>query len=293
MKEYDAIIVGAGPAGLTAALYLRRSGKSTAVFERMAVGGQLALTPVIENYPGAATSDGYVLAEQMKEQAVALGAQIIMDEVVSADLSQRTVRTANESYRGGVVILATGALSKKLGLKGEDALAGSGVSYCATCDGNFYRNRRVMLAGNTYRARTDLRYLAGVCEKVYYVTPSEYDGETFENAEIIHGAMPIRLNGNPLQSVTVRQDEREWEIPVEALFVDIGFLPQTLLFKNQLELDENGYIVTDENMRTSAEGVYAAGDVRKKTLRQVVTAAADGAIAASNSLKELARRKKS
>lgn len=294
MKKYDAIIIGAGPAGLTAAIYLRRSNKTAAVFERLVVGGQLAVTPVVENYPGAQKSDGYGIAERMKEQAESFGAQIIMQEVLRVDLKQKTVYTSEETYAADVVIIATGALSKKLGLERENELQGAGVSYCAVCDGNFNRGKVVMLAGNTARAKNDLRYLCGICKKVYYVTPSDYDGDAFDNAEIINGAMPIKLTGMPLSSVTVRsRDGVEREIEVSTLFIDIGFLPQSLLVKDQVSTDETGYILTNENMETDVGGVYAVGDVRKKILRQVVTAAADGATAASAALKVLAKCKKS
>lgn len=290
MERYDALIIGAGPAGLTAAIYLRRANKTVAVFERLAVGGQLAATPVVENYPGAAFNDGFSIAQRMKSQAEDFGAKLIMDEVVSADLKNLTVSTKSLVYGGASIIIATGALSQKLGLEREEELTGAGVSYCAVCDGRFHKDGVVVLAGNTWRAKHDLAYLAGICKKIYYVTPSVYDGDSYDNVEVLNGAMPAELKGTPLKSVVVRfNDGGERELECGALFVDIGFMPQSLLFKGQLDTDDNGYILTDENMATSAEGVFAAGDVRKKTLRQVVTAAADGAIAASGASKFIAK----
>lgn len=287
MINYDAVIIGAGPAGLTAAMYLARANKKTAVFEKLTAGGQLAVTPVIENYPGAESEDGFTIAETMRKQAVKCGAEFIYEKVESVDFKNLTVTAGGKIYCALSIIIATGAKSGKLGLKGEEELAGSGVSYCAVCDGALYRGREVVLTGSGDRAQKDLNYLAGVCKKVFYVTQGVFEGESRENVEVLQKCEVTELVGRPLEKVVVTGEGIRREIETPALFVDVGIKPDGILFAGQLKTDSNGFILTDSQMQTSVKGVFAAGDVCSKTLRQVVTAAGDGAVAAMSAIKEI------
>ena len=292
MKNCDIAIIGAGPAGLTAALYAARANKKVVLFEGLTAGGKLAVTPSIENYPGASSTDGYALAESMRDQAQSVGAEFVYESVEGIDFSEMAVRTASEVYAYRALIIATGARSGKLGLENESELVGSGVSYCAVCDGAFFRGKDVMLVGGGERSRADLKYLAGICRKVYYVTQGIAEREDYKNAEYADKAVVTALSGKPLSEVTLSQGGTERVIPVSGLFVDTALTGESRLYAGELKTDKNGFIVTDEEMRTSISKVYAAGDVRAKTLRQVVTAAGDGAIAAATAIKELKAAKK-
>ena len=292
MKNCDIAIIGAGPAGLTAALYAARANKKVVLFEGLTAGGKLAVTPSIENDPGASSTDGYALAESMRAQAQSVGAEFVYESVEGIDFSEMAVRTASEVYAYRALIIATGARSGKLGLENESELVGSGVSYCAVCDGAFFRGKDVMLVGGGERSRADLKYLAGICRKVYYVTQGIAEREDYKNAEYADKAVVTALSGKPLSEVTLSQGGTERVIPVSGLFVDTALTGESRLYAGELKTDKNGFIVTDEEMRTSISKVYAAGDVRAKTLRQVVTAAGDGAIAAATAIKELKAAKK-
>ncbi len=292
MKNCDIAIIGAGPAGLTAALYAARANKKVVLFEGLTAGGKLAVTPSIENYPGASSTDGYALAESMRAQAQSVGAEFVYESVEGIDFSEMAVRTASEVYAYRALIIATGARSGKLGLENESELVGLGVSYCAVCDGAFFRGKDVMLVGGGERSRADLKYLAGICRKVYYVTQGIAEREDYKNAEYADKAVVTALSGKPLSEVTLSQGGTERVIPVSGLFVDTALTGESRLYAGELKTDKNGFIVTDEEMRTSISKVYAAGDVRAKTLRQVVTAAGDGAIAAATAIKELKAAKK-
>ncbi len=292
MKNCDIAIIGAGPAGLTAALYAARANKKVVLFEGLTAGGKLAVTPSIENYPGASSTDGYALAESMRAQAQSVGAEFVYESVEGIDFSEMAVRTASEVYAYRALIIATGARSGKLGLENESELVGLGVSYCAVCDGAFFRGKDVMLVGGGERSRADLKYLAGICRKVYYVTQGIAEREDYKNAEYADKAVVTALSGKPLSKVTLSQGGTERVIPVSGLFVDTALTGESRLYAGELKTDKNGFIVTDEEMRTSISKVYAAGDVRAKTLRQVVTAAGDGAIAAATAIKELKAAKK-
>ncbi len=292
MKNCDIAIIGAGPAGLTAALYAARANKKIVLFEGLTAGGKLAVTPSIENYPGASSTDGYALAESMRAQAQSVGAEFVYESVEGIDFSEMAVRTASEVYAYRALIIATGARSGKLGLENESELVGLGVSYCAVCDGAFFRGKDVMLVGGGERSRADLKYLAGICRKVYYVTQGIAEREDYKNAEYADKAVVTALSGKPLSEVTLSQGGTERVIPVSGLFVDTALTGESRLYAGELKTDKNGFIVTDEEMRTSISKVYAAGDVRAKTLRQVVTAAGDGAIAAATAIKELKAAKK-
>lgn len=292
MKNCDIAIIGAGPAGLTTAMYAARANKKVVLFEGLTAGGKLAVTPSIENYPGASSTDGFELAESMRKQTVAVGAEIVCEGAEKIDFAARKVYTYSEAYEYKALIIATGARSGKLGLGNENELVGSGVSYCAVCDGAFFRGKDVMLVGGGERSRVDLKYLAGLCRKVYFTTQGIAERESYENVEYIDKAAVTKLSGNPLSEVTVEQAGEERTLAVSGIFIDTALTGESRLYAGELETDKNGFIVTDDEMRTSVPLVYAAGDVRAKTLRQVVTAAGDGAIAAATAIKEIKAAKK-
>lgn len=300
----DIAVIGAGPAGLTAGLYAARAGMDVAVFERTAPGGQLAQTDHLENYPGFPEGcEGFELAYSMKQQADAFGVKNVGEEVDSVDLScdPKILRTPFGEYRAHAVIVATGARPRKLGVGGEDALAGRGVSYCATCDGNFFRGKAVAVVGGGNTAAADALYLARICEKVYLVHRRDklrataiYHQRLAElpNVEFVWNSNVSALTANEagaLASVTVmdKNTGEERLLEVSGMFVAVGTLPNTEFLAGALETDETGYLVTDENGAASIEGVWAAGDVRKKPLRQVVTAVSDGAVCAEQAAEYL------
>lgn len=300
----DLAVIGAGPAGLTAAMYAARAGLDAAVFERISPGGQLAQTEHIENYPGFSEgSNGFELAYSMKQQAERFGAREVGEEVLSVDFAQspKLLRTAFGEYRARSVVIATGARPRTLGLPLEGELQGRGVSYCATCDGNFFRGKTCVVVGGGNTAVADVIYLSRICEKVYLVHRRDklrataiYHKrlEDLPNVEFVWNAVPRKLlaDDGALAGIIVEvvTDGTEREIPCEGLFVAAGTQPNTEFLDGALALDETGYIVADESGRTAVPGVYAAGDVRTKSLRQVVTAVADGAVCAEEAVEYLA-----
>lgn len=295
---YDIIIIGGGPAGLTSAIYTARAGKKTLVVENYAIGGQASLTHEVMNYPGIKSISGFELTDNMRKQAESFGAEFVYDNIIKIDLmggEKEIVTEYSGAYRASKVILAMGSKAKPLGLEGEAQLIGKGVSYCATCDGNFFKGKSVAVVGGGDTALIDALYLKELAKEVYIIhRRNEYRGslilaEKVKNSSVkeILNSKIIKLNGSPLKSLTVQNNEtnQTFELEVEGLFVAVGSAPQTDLVKDVVRL-EDGYIVTDEEMRTNIKGVYAAGDVRKKTLRQIITACADGAIAATSALEE-------
>ncbi|MBE6812933.1 MAG: thioredoxin-disulfide reductase [Ruminococcaceae bacterium] len=291
---YDILIIGGGPAGYTAALYAARAGLDTLVIERMSVGGQMALTADIDNYPGFENGiDGFELGYKMQQGAVRFGAKTEYTEVKSVDFSEpvKLVQTANGDFYAKAVIVATGADPRKLGVEREAQLTGKGVHYCAHCDGNFYRNKTVVVVGGGNTAAADALYLSHLAKKVYVVHRRDTLKATkiyhepllkAENVEFVWNSNIVELLGEErLQKIKVRDvhSEEVREIECDAVFVSIGRNPATALFKDVLDLDDGGYVNADESTKTNIEGVYAVGDVRTKVLRQVVTAVGDGAVA--------------
>ena len=292
---YDMVIIGGGPGGYTAALYGARSGLDTLILERLSAGGQMALTDQIDNYPGFEDGiDGFSLGEKMLRGAERFGAQTKMAEVRAVRLNGavKEIETAGGTLYGRTVILATGATPRALGVAGEQELIGRGVSYCASCDGMFYRGKTVVIVGGGNTAAADAILLSRICETVFVV----HRRDTLRATKIYHeplmkaeniafcwnSTVSELLHGDKLTGVKVRniQTGEETEISCDGLFVCIGREPASELVKGQLELDGAGYIVADESTRTSLPGVYAVGDVRTKAFRQVVTAVGDGATAA-------------
>ena len=300
---FDIIIVGAGPAGLTAAIYGRRASKSVLVLEAKAWGGQIINTPDIENYPVVAHISGFDFANQLYEQAKALGAEIVLDKVVELrDLGDRKeVVTPRQTYEARTVILATGSENRKLGVEGEDRLVGRGVSYCATCDGNFFRKKTVAVVGGGNTALEDALYLADLAEKVYLIhRRDQFRGEETtvaklkqrENVEMIYNAIVTKLLYEKRLTgieVTDKLDGSVRTLALQGLFVAVGRIPENENFRSLVELDPSGYAVADESCRTRTPGVFVAGDNRTKAVRQLVTAASDGAAAATEAVKYLNR----
>ena len=293
-KIYDLVIVGGGPGGYTAALYAARAGLSTAVLEKLSAGGQMALTHQIDNYPGFEEGiDGFTLAEKMQQGAERFGAVTELAEVTAMDLQAqpKVVQTSEGTFYGRAVIIATGASPRELGLPNEQALVGSGVHYCAACDGMFYKDKTVVVVGGGNSAAADALLLSRVASKVILVHRRDTLRATkvyheplqrAENVEFLwNTTVEELLQGDRLSGIRVRDRVTGEESLVwcDGVFVSIGRQPATELVKDQLMVDGAGYIIADETTCTNIPGVYAVGDVRTKDLRQVVTAVADGAIA--------------
>ena len=294
-KIYDMLIIGGGPAGYTAALYGARAGLSVLVIEKLSAGGQIALSPMVENYPGFEEGiDGYTLGEKMLAGAERFGAETLLAEVTGVSLAGevKTVETTEGTILGRTVILATGADAKSLGLPKETELLGRGISHCAACDGMFYKGKTVAIVGGGNTAAADALQLSRICKKVILIHRRDtlratkiyhqplMDAENVEfrwNSSVTELLADGRLTGLRVQNLKTGEESI---LECEGLFVSIGRSPNNGLVQGQLELDGAGYIVADESTRTSLPGVFAAGDVRTKELRQVITAAADGASAA-------------
>ena len=294
----DIIIIGAGPAGLTASIYARRAAKSVLVLEAMSYGGQIINTPDIENYPAAAHISGFDFATKVYEQAKALGAEFKFEKALEIrdNGGSKTVVTAKGEYEAKAVIIATGSENRKLGVEGEEKLVGRGISYCATCDGAFFRNKTVAVVGGGNTALEDALYLADIAEKVYLIhRREEFRGEqsTAEklkerpNVEFVLNSQVTKLNADKrLQSIEVTNKQGIIKtLEVNGLFVAVGRIPENQSFASVIELDEAGYAAAGENCRTKTAGIFVAGDNRAKEVRQLVTATADGAIAATEAVK--------
>lgn len=292
---YDMIIIGGGPAGYTAALYAARAGLDVTVIEKMSVGGQMTLTGEIENYPGFDEGiDGFTLGEKMKLGAERYGAVTEYGEVIKLELTQKIKKifTTDKEYFSKTVVIATGAEPRELGIDQERELTGRGVHYCAHCDGRFYKDKTVAVVGGGNSAVSDALYLSRFAKKVYLIHRRDSLRATkiyheplkeAENIEILFNSTLSKLTAEKrLQKITVTNtlNNESQEIECDGVFISIGRRPSTELISGELELDSNGYIIADESTKTSVEGVYAAGDVRTKALRQIVTAVSDGAVAA-------------
>lgn len=293
-KLFDMVILGGGPAGFTAALYAARAGLTALVLEKLSPGGQMALSHQIDNYPGFEDGiDGFMLAEKMEAQALRFGAVSELANVQSVELraDPKIITTSEGVYYGKTVVIATGAVPRTLDLPEEAALTGRGVNYCAACDGMFYKGKTVVLVGGGNSAAAEALILARVCEKVILVhrrdtlRATKIYHEPLMNTENVefrwNSTVAELLHGDRITGVRLRdvQTGEESEIACDGVFVSVGRIPATELVKNQVELDDTGYVVADESTRTNIPGVFAVGDVRTKALRQVVTAVADGAVA--------------
>lgn len=291
-KIYDTVIIGGGPAGCTAALYAVRAGLDTLMIEKFSAGGQMTQTRQIDNYPGFPEGvDGFTLGDLMQKGAERFGCGVLQAEVLSVGLRTDPKRIVTDSGEvlSRTVILATGADHRHLGIAGEEALIGRGVGYCAACDGMLYRGKVVAVVGGGNSAAADALLLSKLCRKVYLI----HRRDSLRAARVYHE--PLRnteniefrfnrqvkelLSDGKLTGVVLTGGEEEETLPLDGLFISIGRSPVTSLFRGQLPLSEDGYLIADETTRTPIGGVFAVGDVRTKTVRQIVTAAADGAVA--------------
>lgn len=292
---YDVIIIGGGPCGYAAALYASRAGLDTVVIEKMSIGGQMTLTGDIDNYPGFDEGiDGFTLGMKMQQGAERFGTKTEYDEVTDVDFTDKIKRvtTSGGEFLGKTVIIATGANPRELQIENEKKFTGRGVHYCAHCDGRFYKDKIVAVVGGGNSAAADALYLSRLAKKVYLI----HRRDSLRATKIYHAPLLNAQNVEFIWDSSVTElvtDEKLSGVKVQNLktgalssidcdgvFVSIGRQPATELFRGKLELDENGYIIADETTKTSIDGVFAAGDVRTKTLRQVVTAVSDGAVAA-------------
>ncbi len=291
---YDIIIVGAGTAGLSAAIYGVRAGKRVLVLEASMYGGQIINTPEIENYPGIKHISGYEFATNLFEQAKELGAEIKFEKVVEISTEQafKTVNTDKGNYSTRSIILATGAKNRPLGLEKEKEWIGRGISYCATCDGAFFRGKEVAVNGGGNTALEDALFLSSYCSKVYLI----HRRDTFRGEDkllqslkekdnvifVLNSQIQELLGTDGLEGIKVsnKNTKEEQQLKISGLFIAIGQMPENMIFSNVVELDEGGYIKAGENCKTNMEGIFVAGDTRTKTVRQLATAASDGAIAA-------------
>ncbi len=289
---YDIIIIGSGPAGMTAGIYAKRAGRSVLMLEGDFVwGGQIVKTYEVDNYPGLPGISGIDLAEKMLEHMKSFGVEVVRKKVLrlSLDGDLKVVHTKKGEYVAKTVILAAGAKHRTLGVPGEEELSGAGVSYCATCDGTFYKDKTVAVVGGGDVAVEDALLLSGLCKKVYLIHRRDELRATailqeslFEkqNVELCWDCEVLAIGGQEeVEYVTVKNKKTQMtkDISVDGVFVAVGTMPDTAFVKSLVALDENGYIVAGEDGKTNIPGIYAAGDIRTKQLRQVITAAADGA----------------
>lgn len=295
---YDIIIIGAGTAGMTAAIYAVRANKKVLVIEELMVGGQIVKADKIENYPGIEKISGADFAMNLYGQATAQGAEFLFAPVSSVENNGniKTVKAGNKTYECKAIIIATGSKNKPLGIDGEKEFLGKGVSYCATCDGAFFKNKTVCVVGGGNTAGEDALYLSDLCEKVYLINNSNAlnmeaselsDLKSKGNIEILENTSVVRISGkNTLEEITIKDtsNEKEKTLKTNAVFVAIGHMPGNQLFSHLVDLDEKGYIIAEEYGTTKTKGVFVAGDCRNKKLRQLTTAASDGANAATSAI---------
>ncbi len=289
---YDIIVIGAGPAGLTAALYALRASKSVLVIEQSTFGGQVTFSPKIENYPGIPEMSGNEFADKLLDQVLSMGADVEMEKVTGIidEGSRKLVFADNKKFEAQAVIIAVGVHHRQLGLPNENALVGNGVSYCAVCDGAFYKDKVTGVVGGGNSALQEAVLLSDLCEKVYvFQNLGFFTGEkklleilnNKENVELLTDVTVKELKGgDELKSVVLNTVSGEKEVSLDGLFVAIGLEPKNLSFAECAELDENGYFNSDEKCLTKTEGIFVAGDCRQKAIRQITTASADGAVAA-------------
>lgn len=294
---YDIIVIGAGPAGLTAALYALRANKKVLILEARSYGGQIVNAYKIENYPGIPDVSGFDYATTLFNQVKTLGADFKFETALRIE-EDKTVVTKSNTYKAKAIILATGSENRKLKLKDEEKFTGRGVSYCATCDGNFYKNKTVAVVGGGNTALEDSVYLSNLVSKLYLIhRHDEFKGEDKyveelkkkDNVEFVFNSNVVKLNGtDKLASIIVEDNENiQRELEVDGLFIAIGREPKNEIFANIIDLDEYGYIKYTDDVHTNVKGIYVAGDAKVKELRQLTTAVSDGAIAATVAIREM------
>ena len=296
---YDVVIVGAGIAGLTAAIYLRRAGKTVLVLESRTYGGQIITTKSIENYPATMGISGMEFSKRIYDQAVGFGTEVKFENVMAvSDGKVKQVKTNQTTYTTKTIIIATGSKNRTMGLNHEQNFIGKGISYCATCDGAFFKDKIVAVVGGGNTALQDAIYLADLAQKVYIILRrATFNGEATlvdqigakANVTVIPNAQVVELLGdNKLKGIKIVENaQRERQIDLDGLFVAVGRVPENEKFANLVDLDANGYIIAGEDCETGTAGVYVAGDCRTKEVRQLVTAASDGCVAAMHAIKYL------
>lgn len=293
---YDVIVIGGGPGGITAAIYARRANKNVLVIEKFMPGGQVALIGKIENYPGFETIDGFELSNKLFAQASALGVKFVFEEATEFNLEGKVKKIVcnKNTYEGKSVVLALGSHTRTLGIEGESEFKGKGVSYCAICDGNFFKGKRVAVVGSGDSAYSDGVYLSGLCQKVFILTnekltlnnyaENEFDDKA--NVELFIGAKAEKIEGEgKVEKLHFNFKGRSENVDVDAVFVAIGRSPDTSALSGKIEMNKQGYIKADANMHTSEKGVFVCGDVREGSIRQIATAVGDGAIAGTEAMK--------
>ena len=294
---YDIIIIGAGPAGLTAAIYALRANKKVLVLEAKTYGGQIVNASNIENYPGIKSISGFDFSTNLYNQVKDLGGEIKIETVININ-DKKEVTTNKDKYNTKAIIIATGSNNRKLNIDKEEDFIGKGVSYCATCDGAFYKDKDVMVVGGGNTALEDSLYLSNIVNKVYLVhRRDEFRGEnkfieevkSKDNIELVLNSTIKSINGlDTLESVDVIDKSNNiTNIKVNGLFIAIGQEPKNEIFKNIINIDSNGYIETSDGVHTNIDGIYVAGDCRNKDLRQLTTAVSDGSIAATTAINEM------
>ncbi len=286
---YDLIIIGAGPAGLTAGIYARRFNLKTLIIEKESIGGQIASAPLVENYPGFNKISGAELANNFYEQYIDLGGDLEIAEVLKIDTGkEKTVVTDSGDFTAKSIIIATGAKYRHLGIDREDELLGKGIHFCATCDGSFYKDKTVAVIGGANTAVSSALYLSAICKKVYLIYRKDKlrcesslikDLSERKNIEVLYNSVVESLVGEELNKIIINSDGIKKELEVSGVFVSIGHDASTNLVKDVLDLDDGGYIISS-TCNTKLDGVFVAGDCRSKKIRQLTTAVSDGTVAA-------------
>lgn len=299
---YDIIIIGAGPAGMTAALYAKQARKNILVFEKEAYGGQILKADKVKNYPGFKEISGFEFATNLYNQLTDLNIEIKFEEVIEIKNNEnfKEVKTKKGNYTAKSIIIAAGAKNRKLNLNNEDRLIGRGVSYCTTCDGMFFKNKIVAVYGGGNSAIDGALYLSDICKKVYLIYRQKdfrinneniNELKSRDNIQCIFNTNIIDLLGEQkLESITLKEEDKKYNLDIEGLFIEIGYIPVSEICKNIIDTDSKGYIISNEDCKTNIEGIFVAGDIRTKDIRQLTTASSDGTIAALNACKYIAKK---
>lgn len=298
--KYDIIIIGGGPAGVTAAIYALRANTKVLLIEKEIIGGKVASSPLIENYPGILNINGVELSDDLNKQLINLGVEIVRKTVIDIqyDGTLKKVISKNEIYEANAIIIATGTRYKKLGIEKEDEFIGKGISFCAICDGFFYKNKTVAVVGGGNTAVANALELSNICKKIYiiqnlgYLTAEHILNEQLnnsENIEILYNHSVIRLIGEQkLSGIELKNNDETEILNLDGMFLAIGQIPETdFIDKEKVNVDEMGYIIVDKDCMTNNKGIFAAGDCVSKEIRQLTTAVSDGTIAALNAVKYL------
>ena len=297
---YDIIIIGGGPAGVTSAIYALRANKRVLLLEKEIIGGKVASSPLIENYPGIMNINGVELSDDLNKQLISLGVEILRKTVIDLQYegAVKKIITKDEIYEAQAIIIATGTKYKKLGIEKEDEFIGKGISFCAICDGFFYKNKTVAVIGGGNTAVANALELANICEKIYLVQNLEYltaeyilTEQLYKNkkVEILYNHSITKILGDEkLSGIELTSNNKTKILKIDGIFLAIGQIPETeFINKEKVKVDEMGYIIIDEKCRTNIEGKFAGGDCVSKEIRQLTTAVSDGTIAALNAIKYL------